>query len=73
MPITLMSVGDRVRILELRGSPELRKHLEDLGLTRGECVTVLSRNQGNIIIGIKDSRLALNEDTANKIRVELVS
>lgn len=69
MPISFASVGDKIVIVEIRGNDEVKRHLENLGFVKGEVVTIISKNQGNMIIGIKDSRLAINNSMANKIIV----
>lgn len=69
MPISFASVGDKIVIVEIRGNDEVKRHLENLGFVKGEVVTIISKNQGNMIIGIKDSRLAINHSMASKIIV----
>ena len=59
MPLALANVGEENLILRVGGSPELRKHLEDLGFTPG----------GNIIVKIKESRVAISEEMARKIMI----
>lgn len=69
MPISFASVGDSIVIVEIRGNDEVKRHLENLGFVKGEVVTIISKNQGNMIIGIKGSRLAINHSMASKIIV----
>ena len=56
-------------IKKIGGSPEVKKHLEDLGLVAGGEVSVISANDGNVILKVKDSRLALSSELAAKIMV----
>lgn len=70
MPISFASVGDTLIILEIRGNEETKRHLESLGFVKGEVVTIVSKNAGNLIIAIKDSRLAINHSMSSKIIVE---
>ena len=58
MPLALANVGEENLILRVGGSPELRKHLEDLGFTPGGTATVVAAMGGNIIVKIKESRVA---------------
>ncbi|MDO4794160.1 MAG: FeoA family protein [Filifactor alocis] len=69
MPISFASVGDILVILEIRGNEETKRHLENLGFVKGETVTIISKNAGNLIIAIKDSRLAINHSMSSKIIV----
>ena len=69
MPLALANVGEENLILRVGGSPELRKHLEDLGFTPGRTTTVVAAIDGNIIIKIKESRVAISEEMARKIMI----
>ena len=51
------------------GLPEVKKHLEDLGFVAGGCVTVISRIGGNIIVNVKEARVAISKEMAQKIMV----
>ena len=51
------------------GSPEVKKHLEDLGFTPGSTVTLVSAMGGNVIVKVKESRVAISEEMARKIMV----
>ncbi len=70
MPISFADVGAQVTIIEIRGNEEAKRHLENLGFIKGAVVTIISKNKGNMIVGIKDSRLAINETMTGKIIVE---
>ena len=67
MPVTLAEIGEECIIKKIGGSPEVKKHLEHLGFVVGGIVTIVSRLGGNIIVNIKDSRIAINEETARRI------
>ena len=69
MPLTLMSPGEDAIIQRIGGKPEVRQHLENLGFVVGGTVTVVSENDGNLIVNVKDSRVAIGKDMANKIMV----
>ena len=56
-------------IKKIGGSPEVKKHLEDLGFVVGGTVTVVNDLSGNVIVNIKDSRVAISEEMARKIMI----
>ena len=69
MPLTLANVGEPNTIRKIGGSAEVKKHLEDLGFSVGGSVTVISAISGNVIVNIRESRVAINEEMARKIMV----
>ena len=69
MPLALASSGESGIIKRLGGLPEVKKHLEDLGFTVGSEVTVVSALGGNIIVNVKDTRVAISEEMARKIMI----
>ncbi len=69
MPLALADIGAENVVRRVGGSPELRKHLEDLGFTAGGSVTVIASLGGNIIVKVKDSRIAISEEMARKIMI----
>ena len=69
MPLTMAEPGESVTIRRITGKDELRRHLAELGVVVGETVTVVSRMGGNLIVQVKDSRIALDRDMANRILV----
>ena len=69
MPLALASVGEENTIKKIGGSPEVKKHLENLGFVAGGTVTVVSEINGNLIVNVKESRVAIGKDMANKIMV----
>ena len=69
MPLTLADIGTEQLIRKVVGSPEVRKHLEDLGFVAGGSATVVSALGGNVIVKVKESRVAISEEMARKIMV----
>lgn len=69
MPLTMMREGEPSVIRKVGGKEETRKFLENLGFVTGGEVTVISSAGGNIIVNVKDSRVAIGKDMANKIMV----
>ena len=69
MPLALANIGEENLIHNVGGSPEMKKHLEDLGFTAGGTVTVVASLGGNIIVKIKESRVAISEEMARKIMI----
>lgn len=69
MPLTMANVGVTNVIKKIGGKEETRRFLENLGFVVGGVVTVISEVGGNIIVNVKDSRVAIGKDMANKILV----
>lgn len=69
MPLSMLSPGTSARILSISGRDALRSHLAKLGLVVGEVVTVIAANEGNLILQVKDSRVALGMESAMRIKV----
>lgn len=69
MPLTMADQGEQVTIRKITGKDELRQHLAELGFVVDETVTVVSHLGGNLIVQVKDSRIALDRDMANRILV----
>ena len=69
MPLMLADAGTEQLIHKVGGSPEVKKHLEDLGFTAGGSITVVSALGGNIIVKVKESRVAISEEMARKIMI----
>lgn len=69
MPLTMAKVGEPNTIKRIGGREETKKFLENLGFVTGSVVTVVSEISGNMILNIKDSRVALGKDMANKIMI----
>ena len=68
-PLTMANVGETNVIKKIGGKEETRRFLENLGFVVGGVVTVISEVGGNIIVNVKDSRVAIGKDMANKILV----
>ena len=69
MPLSLAQVGEENIIKRIGGSPEVKKHLEDLGFTPGSTVTLVSAMGGNVIVNVKEARVAISKEMAVKIMV----
>lgn len=69
MPLTLVGIGEVNTIRRISGNEETRRFLENLGFVAGSEITVLSTMNGNVIVNIKDSRIAINKDMARHIMV----
>lgn len=69
MPLSMVSNGEEAVIRKVGGKDEIRRFLEGLGVVAGSVVTVISQTGGNIIVNVKDSRVAIGKDMANKIMV----
>ena len=69
IPLVLADAGEEQVIKKIGGSDEVKHHLENLGFTVGSTVTVVNSLAGNIIVKVKESRVAINEDMAWKIMV----
>ena len=69
MPLTLANMGEDVVIKKVGGSPDVKKHLEDLGLIAGSTVKIVNTFAGNVILDVKNSRIAVNSDMARKVMV----
>ncbi len=69
LPLHVANQGEEIIIKKIGGSPEVKKHLEDLGFCVGSSVTVINRLGGNVIVKVKESRIAINEDLARRIMV----
>lgn len=70
MLLAMAKEGDRVRVVDVHGADSVRKHLGSLGVVAGALVVVHHVANGSMIIGVHDSRLALNEDLARRIMVQ---
>lgn len=69
MPLSMVKIGETNSIKKINGKDEVRRHLENLGFVAGEPVTVISTLAGNMILQVKDSRVALDKTMANRILV----
>ena len=69
MPITLADVGQDNTVKRIGGKPEVRRHLENLGFVVGSSVTVINAIGDNVIVRVKDARVAISAEMAQKIYV----
>ena len=69
MPLSMLRPGETNTIKKVGGKEETRKFLENLGFVTGGKVTVVSEIEGNLIVNVKDSRVAIGKDMANRIMV----
>lgn len=69
IPLTVADTGEAHIIRRIGGNPEVKKHLEDLGFVAGASVTVISSMGGNLIVNIKEARVAISREMAQKIMV----
>ena len=68
-PLAFAEIGEENIIKKVGGSPDMKKHLEDLGFVVGGSVTIVSTIAGNLIVSVKDTRVAINQDMAGKIMI----
>lgn len=69
MPLTLTGVGEQNTVKRVAGKPEVKKHLENLGFVVGSDVTVLNSIGENVIVKVKEARIAISAEMAQKIYV----
>ena len=69
MPLTLAGVGETNSVIKVGGKTETRQFLENHGFVPGSLVTVVSKISGNVIVKVKDSRVAISKEMASKIMV----
>lgn len=69
MPLSLAQVGEENIIKRIGGSPEVKRHLENLGFVVGGEVTVVNTLGGNVIVNVKEARMAISKEMAVKILV----
>ena len=69
MPLTLADAGEEDVVQRMGGNAEVKKHLEDLGFVVGTGVSVINTIGGNLIVKVKESRVAISKEMAQKIMV----
>ena len=69
MPLTLAEGGEENIIKKIGGRQEVRSHLENLGFIAGGAVTVINTIGGNVIVNVKESRIAISKEMAQKIMI----
>ena len=69
MPLALANRDEEYTIKKVGGSPEVKKHLENLGFVVGGTVAVVSSIGGNLIVRVKEARVAINDEMARRIMI----
>ena len=69
MPLMFAQVGEENIIKKIGGSPEVKQHLENLGFVVGGTVMVITSLDGNVIVNVKEARVAISEEMARKIMI----
>lgn len=69
IPLTYANTGEENIIKKIGGKAEIRQHLENLGFVVGGKVSVITENNGNVIVNIKESRIAISKEMAQKIMI----
>jgi ferrous iron transport protein A len=69
IPLSYANPGEESVIRKIGGSPEVKKHLENLGFVVGGTATVITSLNGNVIVKVKESRVAIDEEMARKIMI----
>ena len=69
MPLILANIGEENIIKKISGKPEVKKHLENLGFVAGGSVSIINTIGGNLIVNVKESRVAISREMAQKIMV----
>ena len=69
MPLTMARAGETVTIRKITGKDEVRQHLAEMGFVVDSDITVISEVAGNLILQVKDSRIALDKSMANRIMI----
>lgn len=67
MPLSMASIGDHFLIKKINGKEEVRRFLENLGFVAGAEISLISEISGNVIVQVKDSRVAISKEMAQKI------
>ena len=69
IPLTVADVGEEYVVQRIGGKPEVKKHLENLGFVVGTAASVINTLGGNVIVKVKESRVAISQEMAQKIMV----
>ena len=69
MPLSMAEIGEKKRVIKVGGKNEVRRFLQNLGFVEGAEITVVSELSGNMIINVKDTRIAIDKSMANRIMV----
>ena len=69
MPLTVADAGEEYVVKRIGGKPEVKQHLENLGFVAGAGVSVINTNAGNVIVKVKESRVAISQEMAQRIMI----
>ena len=69
IPLNLADTGEELTVKRVGGGAKIKQHLEDFGFTAGSPVLIVNKLGGNIIVKVKESRIAINDETARRIMV----
>lgn len=69
MPLTMADGGKLLKIQRITGTDEIKQHMATLGFVVGEEISIVNKNGGNLIVNVKDSRIALDKTLANRIMI----
>ena len=69
MPLSMIKAGESGLVQRVGGKEETKRFLENLGFVPGSSITLISENEGNVIVQVKESRIAISKGMANKIMV----
>lgn len=69
MPLSMAVIGEKKRVIKVGGKDEVRRFLQNLGFVEGAEITVVSELSGNMIINVKDTRIAIDKSMATRIMV----
>lgn len=69
MPLALANIGEENIIKKIGGKPEVKQHLENLGFVVGGTVKIVNTLGGNVIVNVKEARIAISKEMANRIMV----
>ena len=70
LPLAFLSPGENCRVKRIGGKDDVKRHLANLGFVENEAIQVISQTGGNLIISVKDSRIAISKEMAQRIVVE---
>ncbi len=70
MPLNLAGIDEDSIVVRITGKPEVKRHLENLGFTVGSTVKIVSETAGNVIVSVRESRVAISREMAGRIFVK---
>ena len=70
MPLSMMNMGEKARVASINGSDAVKRRLGSLGFVPGAIVSVVQVMGGSMILGLQDSRIAINDDLARRVMVQ---